>query len=95
MWYTDFVIEMDYRFLPEHAENDRWTFYFRGIQGFDFYAGGEVTVTNQASVIPIAYIDGEKDINHVLIIVKGESVALYMNGQPEYYGAAALRLQKW
>ncbi len=87
MWYTDFVIELDYRFLPTHAADDKWTIYFRGIQGFDFYSRGEVKITNQSPGIPIAYTDSEMVINHVLIIVKGEAVALYINDQPVYYSA--------
>jgi hypothetical protein len=87
MWYTDFVIEMDYRFID--PSGTRWMFHARGYQvQFAFYDGGEVHV-NELTDFPNAAKPGGS-VNHVLIIVE-DGVALFVNDQPKYYE----ELQGW
>jgi tetratricopeptide (TPR) repeat protein len=83
-WYTDFVIEMDARFLT--GINARWDFYCRGYQGgFSFKNDGTVIVDQEQGIILYdAMLPGLSD-NHVLIIVKDAAIGLYVNGQPAYY----------
>ncbi len=82
-WYTDFVIEMDYRFL---TPNDSWTIYFRGFQGFGFsYNNGGVLASDQGTPLSFAILP-EESVNHVLIIVEEQAVALFVNDQSIYYG---------
>jgi tetratricopeptide (TPR) repeat protein len=88
MWYTDFVIKLDYRFLPSATRDQRWDIGFRGAEGFSFYYGGEVIVNRylqQAESLARAAEPGGS-VNHVLILVKDEAVALFINDQPVYYG---------
>lgn len=81
MWYTDFVIEMDYRFI--NFSGKRWMFYARGNQvQFAFYDGGGVQV-KEFTEFPNAAEPGGS-VNHVLIIVE-DGVALFVNDQPIYY----------
>lgn len=88
MWYTDFVIKLDYRFLPSATRDQRWDILFRGAEGFSFYYDGEVIVERylqQAESLARAAEPGGS-VNHVLILVKDEAVALFINDQPVYYG---------
>jgi hypothetical protein len=90
MWYTDFVIEMDYRFIS--PLDWRWTFFARGPPpnhqvGFTFWGDG--TVAKDLIEWPDAAKPGGS-VNHVLIIVE-DAVALFVNDQPIYYE----ELQGW
>lgn len=89
MWYTDFVIKLDYRFLPSATRDpNRWTILFRGAEGFNFFYNGDIDVIRYLqqgeSLSNAAQPDG--DVNHVLILVKDEATALFINDQPVYYG---------
>jgi hypothetical protein len=94
MWYTDFVIEMDARYLSSKPE-DRWRYHYR-MGGtnyfFDFEQDGDVLVGYEQLGEPSLYIPLEnvlrpgQMINHVLIIVKDQGVALFANDRPVFYG---------
>jgi tetratricopeptide (TPR) repeat protein len=89
MWYTDFVIEMDYRFLAVSGSNndDRWTFTFRGTESFSFPDSGEVFLRTNQNVVGLPYTLRPDNLpKHVLIIVKDQAVALFINDEPVYYG---------
>lgn len=83
-WYTDFVMEFDWRFALE--ESDRWSLYIRGGEGTisfekEFVRIGATPRDN--NVYPFELTEG---MNHTIIIVKDESVAVIINDQPVYYG---------
>ena len=96
MGYTDFVIEMDARFLPGSSADpeNRWRFQYRQNGNynyfFDFHYSGNVVVGFEKLSSPGMYTDlpgvllpGE-NTNHVLIIVKDQALALYVNDSPVY-----------
>ena len=86
MWYTDFVIEMDYRFLTVSVD-DRWVFSFRGTEGFLFPRSGDVLLQTNRKEVGLPYTLRPDDrAKHVLIIVKDQAVALFINDEPVYYG---------
>jgi tetratricopeptide (TPR) repeat protein len=88
MWYTDFVIKLDYRFLPSATRDQSWTILFRGAEGFTFHYDGEVGVNRylqQGESLSNAAQSGGS-VNHVIILVKDEAAALFINDQPVYYG---------
>lgn len=94
MWYPDFVIEMDARYLSSRPD-DRWRFHYRmnGYQNFiDFEQDGDLLVgfeelggANNYIRLDDVLRPGLED-NHVQIIVKDQSVALFVNDRPVYYG---------
>lgn len=90
MWYTDFVINMDARLLSR-GPRDEWRFSFRFNNFFDFEQNLGVEV-GFGEYSPGKYVrvdnvlkPGPK-VNHVLIIVKDQGVALFVNDRPVYYG---------
>ncbi|MEK7327781.1 MAG: hypothetical protein AAB217_21255, partial [Chloroflexota bacterium] len=102
MWYTDFVAEMEARFLPGSPSDSGWTFQYRREAGgagampyfFDFKYSGDVGVsiqeidstTVQTTWLQNAAQPGATVNNHVLVIVKDQNVALFVNDRPVYYG---------
>jgi serine/threonine-protein kinase len=102
MWYTDFVAEMDARFLPGSSPYSQWRFSYRheptpgsgGHYFFDFgYSGGVTVGFFEEPGLPGKYTHFPDtaqpglSVNHVLIIVKDQAVALFVNDRPVYYGA--------
>ena len=96
MWYTDFVIEMDARFLAGDSSNSntQWRFHYRqpGVNYFfDFEYNSDVEVGYEQLNTPSEYIRLEKVLgpvtstNHILIIVKDQAVALFVNDEPIFY----------
>lgn len=94
MWYPDFVIEMDARFLPGSStdSDNEWRYRFRRDYFFDFEYNGQVEVGFEEPGSPGEYtrIEGAirsgANTNHVLIIVKDQEVALIVNDRPVYHG---------
>ncbi|MBI2976765.1 MAG: protein kinase [Chloroflexi bacterium] len=101
MWYTDFVAEMDARFLPGSSSDSQWRFHYRRDPSpgggapyfFDFRYSGDVGVGFEELGSPGEYT-GLSDVarsgtsvNHVLVIAKDQTVALFVNDRPVYYGA--------
>lgn len=96
MGYTDFVIEMDARFLPGSSTDpdNRWRFQYRQNGNynyfFDFHYSGNVVVGFEKLGSPAEYTDlpgvlqPGQSTNHVLIIVKDQAIALYINDSPVY-----------
>jgi hypothetical protein len=90
MWYTDFVVEMDARFLPGDSlySSKNWRFHFRQFYTFIFEAEGDVTFEGLPGGpigISRAFQSGQ-NASHVLVIVKDQDVALFINDQPVYHG---------
>jgi hypothetical protein len=101
VWYTDFVAEMDARFLPGSSTdpNNQWTYHYRFVDSSDvgspywfaFKYSGHVEVGIQEIDRTWEYtglLDAARSglsVNHVLVIVKDETVALFVNDQPTYY----------
>lgn len=95
IWYPDFVAEVDARFLPGAPPGSYWNFFYRhrniipsDSPGYTFYLNGDV----DADVIGIeenTRLQGVAlpgaDVNHVLLIAKGQSFALYLNDRPVFY----------
>jgi hypothetical protein len=81
MWYTDFVIEMDYRILS--PSEGRWSFYARGGHQVGITFSDDGRVYTEKFLFPDAAKPGGS-VNHVLIIVQ-DAVALFVNDQPIYY----------
>lgn len=101
MWYTDFVAEIDARFLPGSSSDSQWRFHYRRDPSpgggapyfFDFRYSGDVGVGFEELGSPGEYT-GLSDVarsgtsvNHVLVIAKDQTVALFVNDRPVYYGA--------
>ncbi|MEK7786102.1 MAG: protein kinase, partial [Chloroflexota bacterium] len=96
MWYTDFVIEMDARFLPGSSTDteNQWRFHYRQ-NGTNYFFGikysGNVLVGFEELGSPSKYTNipdaarAGLDVNHVLVIAKDQSVALFINDRPVYY----------
>jgi len=101
MSYLDFVAEMDARFLPGSPPDSQWRFHYRrGLSPgggapyfFDFKYSGDVGVGFEELGSPGKYTDYPDaarpglSSNHVLIIVKDQAVALFVNNRPTHYGA--------
>jgi hypothetical protein len=101
MWYTDFVVEMDARFLPGSPSDSEWRFHYRrdrpggGAPYFiDIEYRGDVEIgiqgidsTWEYTRLQDAARPGANVNNHVLVIVKDRAVALFVNDLPVYYGA--------
>jgi hypothetical protein len=82
----DFVIEIDWRFLPGAPANHKVGIGFK-------CAGCEIRMDNNGSIYIIVF--GEMKFNaivgtpygpnHVLVIAKGDRYAFFVNNQPFYY----------
>jgi hypothetical protein len=97
MWYTDFVAELEGRFLPGSTTGERrWSFHYRldGTNSFYiFYDDGQVAAIferlgfpGESKNLPGVALSGGS-VNHMLAIAKGDTFALYVNGQPVFYQA--------
>ena len=98
-WYPHLVIELDYRFLPGAAGNDHWSLYYRTVGSgerygghvYQFHENGDVEASLEGVDdpkfrvrLPGAALSG-RVTNHVLLIAKGQELALYLNDQPVFY----------
>lgn len=95
MWYPDFVAELDARFLPGAPPDSYWSFWYRhrnvipsDSHGYTFRIDGDVRAgfaeTEGDIDLQGAALPGT-DVNHVLVIAKGQAFALYINGRPVFY----------
>jgi serine/threonine-protein kinase len=95
MWYPDFVAEIDARFLPGAPPGSYWEFLYRhrniipsNSHGYKFGINGDVEAgfaeTEGGTHLQGVALPGT-DVNHVLVIAKGQAFALYINDQPVFY----------
>jgi len=89
--YSDFVLELDARFLPETKSNQAaWYVQFRdGIYYLSVNMYGLIYFVTDGKEridleIPISAKSGPAT-NHLLLIAKGSQIAFYFNGAPFYY----------
>ena len=90
--YTNFVAELDGRFLPGGVEDSRWQIAFRSSgraanHRFGLNTGGGVDIemfNGPGQGFPL--VDRPRNqANHLLLIAKGSKFAFYANGQPLYH----------
>lgn len=86
MAYTNFVLELDTRFLRGSSDS-RFSIYYRKHYNFVVYLDGNLAISWYNE--PLKNIPGEAyanlRTNHILIIVKGNQYAFYVNNIPVYY----------
>ena len=97
MWYPDMVAQIDARFLPGSSQSGRWSFDYRhvaegGGYDYEFQPNGNVgacfpqPVPNKDDCMDVpGWILPQPRANHILIIAKGQTFALYVNDQPMFY----------
>lgn len=101
MWYPNFVAEMDARFLPGSSPDSELRFHYRRDPSpgggapyfFDLEYSGDVEIgfeelgsPGKHTRLPDVARPGANVNNHVLILVKDQAVALFVNDRPVYYG---------
>jgi serine/threonine-protein kinase len=98
MWYPDFVAEFDARFLLEAPPDNYWSFVYRDplVVGpgnfYMFYFSGDVNAALLGSDGVVRHMPNLQgvalpgtNVNHILVIAKGQDFALYINDQPVFY----------
>ena len=99
--YTNFVVEVDGRFLPGTTNRSDWLIDFRHIvgeaAGIDFTAGHSFGINYEPDGLSVSlWIMNDPDLNlppsrpknefnRLMVIAKGSKFAFYLNGQPFYY----------
>lgn len=84
MAYKDFVLELDIRFMDSDKENPRFDIFYRNNTLFTINPDGTLEAFYGGNTISEkAY--GDQRPNRILIIVKGNRCALYVNDQPVNY----------
>lgn len=87
--YTDFLLEVDARFVSYDSADGRWGVYwgYRGNNRISINNWGDISWFLNGS--PISIYSGKaqpgSSSNHLLLIVKGTEFALYVNDQPLSY----------
>jgi hypothetical protein len=80
MWYTDYVVEMNIRFISA-SESNRWEFYFRNFgEGFYFYPDGPVWANIEGGG-SYELSSWGSNYRKVLIIVHDQFAAVFVDDQ--------------
>jgi hypothetical protein len=89
--YTDFVVELDGRFLQSTQDDASWAIFFRDIGGPSYLYGvnldGSIGLWGfgqEYQSCPSTAHSGY-EANHLLLIAKGSKFAFYVNGRPACY----------
>lgn len=83
-WYTDYVMEFSWRF--EGEEIDHWSFYVRNGEASIVFHEDHMGIVKTPRDHNVYYFEPSDEMNHTMIIVKDESMAVMINDQPVYYG---------
>lgn len=85
--YTDFVLEVDARFVSYDPADGRWGVYLGSSDGIMINNWGDITWLLEDG--PMGVNSGKAHpgaaSNHILLIVRGTGYALYVNDQPISY----------
>jgi len=83
-WYTDFVMAFSWRF--ELDDSSSWILYIRGGEGTIEFYKDYVKICATPRDNNEYHFEPTDEMNHTIIIVKDESLAVIINEQPVYYG---------
>ena len=83
-WYTDYVMEFSWRL--EREELDRWSFYVRNGEAAIVFHEDHMEIVTTPRDHNEYYFEPSDEMNHTMIIVKDESMAVIINDLPVYYG---------